>query len=502
MTPDIPASPEPLSPQAFASPESESPPPSLPCPASPEASSSPPRVSSEPPSSSSSASPEPPFSLPPASPEAPSLTPRVSPEASSPPPRVSPEVPFPRSPVSPEAPSPPSPVSLEPPYPPSPPAPFSPPASPPRLLLGSTEDVLGAVPYLLGFHPADSLVVIGLTGSPSRSRLHLTVRWDLPLGPGGLGQIAPLFGKEGVTQVVVVGYGSGPLVTPAVDEALALFRRSELTVVDALRVEDGRYWSYGCSRSDCCPADGVPYERRAGAVAAEAVLHGLVALPDRQALERSLDPVTGPAREAMREATGRLAGELRGRLAGCRDADGFAAEFVADGMARVREAIVTYASGGRLGEDQAVRLGLGLAVIRIRDEAWALVTDESQDTHLKLWHDLTRRLEPRFVPPVASLLGLVAWRRGDSALAGVALTRAHEADPGYSMANLLAHAIHHLVPPHVLNDRMPSPEELDREMGSPRMAWLLPMAALLEDPGGPGPGREAAAGPSRSRVTG
>lgn len=187
----------------------------------------------------------------------------------------------------------------------------------------------------------------------------------------------------------------------------------------------------------------------------------------------------------MREATGRLMEELSGRLTGCRDADEFAVEFVAEGVARVREAIATCASGGRLDDDQAVRLGLDLAVIRVRDEAWALVGDDSHDVHLKLWHDLTRRLEPRFVPPAASLLGLVAWRRGDSALAGVALTRALEADPGYSMAHLLTHAVRHLVPPHALNDRMPSPEELDQEMGSPKMAWLLPMAALLEEPGGP-----------------
>ncbi|MER6177996.1 DUF4192 domain-containing protein [Streptosporangium sp. NPDC001681] len=360
-----------------------------------------------------------------------------------------------------------------------------PPVSQPRLLLGSTEDVLGAVPYLLGFHPTESLVVIGLTGGLPRSRLHLTVRWDLPLASGGLGDIVPLFRKEDVTQVVMVGYGSGPLVTPAIDEAGALFRGGGLTVVDALRVEDGRYWSYGCSRTDCCPVEGVPYERRATVIAAEAILHGLVAWPDRQALERSLDPVTGAARVAMREATGRLMAELSGRLAGCRDADGLAVEFVAEGVTRVREAIATYASGDRLDDDQAARLGLDLAVIRVRDEAWALVTDDGHDAHLKLWHDLTRRLEPRFVPPAASLLGLVAWRRGDSALAGVALTRALEADPGYSMAHLLMHAIHHLVPPHALNDRMPSPEELDQEMGSPKMAWLLPMAALLEEPGGP-----------------
>ncbi|MGC5011692.1 DUF4192 domain-containing protein [Streptosporangium sp. DT93] len=357
--------------------------------------------------------------------------------------------------------------------------------SPPRLLLGSTEDVLGAVPYLLGFHPDESLVVIGLTGGPATSRLHLTVRWDLPLAADGLGRILPLFEKEGVTEVVVVGYGPGPLVTPAVDAAVAHVRGGGLTVVDALRVEQGRYWSYACSRSDCCPADGTPYERQAGAVAAEATLQGLVALPDRQTLERSLDPVTGPGRAAMREATVRVTRETRDRLTGCRDADGFAAEFVADGMARVREAIAVYASGGRLGDDQAARLGLDLAVIRIRDEAWALITDDDHDTHLRLWHDLTRRLEPRFVPPVASLLGLVAWRGGDSALAGVALGRAYEADPGYSMANLLLHAIRSLVPPHALNDRMPSPEDLDQEMGSPRTAWLLPMVVLLDETGGP-----------------
>ncbi|GAA3029271.1 DUF4192 domain-containing protein [Streptosporangium longisporum] len=364
-------------------------------------------------------------------------------------------------------------------------------------MLGSTEDVLGAVPYLLGFHPAESLVVIGLTGGPATSRLHLTVRWDLPLPPDGLGQVVPLFRKEGVTEVVVVGYGPGPLVTPAVDAAVALFRAGRLTVVDALRVEQGRYWSYGCSRSDCCPVDGTPYERRAGAVAAEATLQGLVALPDRQTLERSLDPVTGSERVAMREATARVTREMRDRLAACRDADGFATEFVADGMARVREAIAVHASGGRLDDDQAARLGLDLAVIRIRDEAWALITDDDHDVHLKLWHDLTRRMEPRFVPPVASLLGLVAWRRGDSALAGVALGRAHDADPGYSMANLLLHAIRTLVPPHALNDRMPSPEDLDQEMGIPKMAWLLPMAVLLDDTGGPGRGAVTAGVPAQ-----
>ncbi|MFJ2032740.1 DUF4192 domain-containing protein [Streptosporangium sp. NPDC087985] len=357
-----------------------------------------------------------------------------------------------------------------------------PPDSQPHLLLGSTEDVLGAVPYLAGFHPAESLVLIGLKGRPPRGRLHLTVRWDLPLTASGLGQIITLLRKERVGQVIVIGYGPGPLVTPAVDVAVVLLRQGGVTLVDVLRVENGRYWSYICSRPDCCPADGTPYEQGASAIAAEATVHGLVALPDRETLERSLDPFDGAARLAMRQATARVTEELRGRLAGCEDLGGFATEFVADGVARVRAAIATYAAGERLDDDQAVRLGLDLAVIRIRDEAWALAANAANDVHRRLWQDLTRRLEPRFVPPAASLLGVVAWCAGDSALAGIALIRACEIDPGYSMAKLLMHALHHLLPPQVLRERMPSPEELDQEMGSPRKAWLLPVISLLEEP--------------------
>ncbi|MGV9533721.1 DUF4192 domain-containing protein [Streptosporangium sandarakinum] len=355
----------------------------------------------------------------------------------------------------------------------------------PGLLLRSTEDILGAVPYLLGFHPADSLVAIGLQGRPPRGRLHLTVRWDLPPVDPDAAQVAAVFRREGATQVILAGYGTGPLVTPSMDEAVAAFRRGGLVVVDALRVEDGRYWSYLCSRSGCCPPDGTPYDPRAGEIAARATVRGLVAFPDRESLARSLDPVGGAAREAMRQATARVTREIGERLAVCGDVDGFAAEFVADGVARVRAAIGAYAAGGRLDDEQAARLGLDLAVVRVRDEAWALVTDDSCDVHRRLWQDLTLRLEPRFVPPAASLLGVVAWREGDSALAGIALTRAHEADPGYSMANLLMHALRHLVPPQALKDRMPSPEELDQEMGSPRAAWLLPMISLLEETGTP-----------------
>ena len=126
-------------------------------------------------------------------------------------------------------------------------------------------------------------------------------------------------------------------------------------------------------------------------------------------------------------------------------------------------------------------------MIRIRDEAWTLITDDTDDAHIRLWQDLDPAAGARFVPPAASLLGMAAWRQGDAALAGIAADAGCEIDPDYSMANLLMHALRHLLPPHVLKERMPSPEELDQEMGSPTMAWLLPHDRLvggIDDHGG------------------
>lgn len=352
----------------------------------------------------------------------------------------------------------------------------------PKLELFSPADVLAAMPYLVGFHPADSLVVAGLAGSHVR----LTLRWDLPLGSADLGRMVPLLRREAVTRVFVVGYGPGALVTPAVDAATRLLRAEGIRVTDSLRAEGGRYWSYACDSATCCPAEGTPYDTERSPIAAQAVVHGMVALPDRGSLLRSVEWCGGAA---MREAALRVMAELEALPEpGEPRADEVAARFVTEGLARVRAAIGLYDTGGRLDDDGAARLGLDLAVIRVRDEAWALIDD--RDAHIALWRDLTRRLEPDHVAPAASLLAAAAWHRGECTLAGMALERALAADPGYSMAHLLRQALVHMMSPALLRDRMPTPEELDDEMGPPRAIWLAPLRALLARglTGGPGPG--------------
>ncbi|MEV5407336.1 DUF4192 domain-containing protein [Thermopolyspora sp. NPDC052614] len=361
----------------------------------------------------------------------------------------------------------------------------------PRMLLATPADLLCAVPYLLGFHPVDSLVVAGFTGWPPDGRLRLTTRWDLPVAAGSLRRLPLLLGREGVAQVMLVGFGAGALVTPAVDEAARLLREAGIEVAEALRAEGGRYWSYLCRNVRCCPAEGVPYDAVASPIAAQATMHGMVALPDRTSLERSVAPLDGPMRQAMRQATARAVAEVGRDLAAAACPDAFAAAYVTAGLGRVRAALRAYGRGDRLCDDEAARLGLDLAVIRIRDEAWTLLDDATIGVHLDLWRDLTRRLEPRFTPPAASLLGVAAWRNGDCALAGIAVERALAADPAYSLARLLQEGLRHLISPNILRSGMPSPQDLDEQMGRPTAAWLTPLVALLDDDADRSPGPKA-----------
>ena len=350
--------------------------------------------------------------------------------------------------------------------------------SEPTLTLSTPADVLAAVPYLLGFHPADSLVVIGMSGPLGHGRIEVSTRWNLPLSPGALQPVVAMFRRERVTHAIIVGYGPGPLVTPAVDEARALAEREGIRICEALRAHEGRFWSYVC---DCCDAEGTPFDISSSQVAAAATVQGLVALPDRESLKRTVESLAGPVRLAMRRATAEAADELRARLAATADHDLFARGFVEDGLIRVRSAILAYTAGSRVDDRTAARIGLDLTVIRIRDEAWTLIDQTAPRAHLTLWKDLARRLEPRFAPPAAALLGVAAWQVGDCALASIALERALSIDPAYSMAKLLTHALGHFISPQALRERMPTPTDLDTAMGAPRASWLLPLLHLLDD---------------------
>ena len=313
--------------------------------------------------------------------------------------------------------------------------------TPPAIRIASPGDLLAVVPYLLGFHPFRSIVVVGTR--PPRNRVHIAFRYDLPDPPDPAcahdiaAHAASVLAREHVTSAVIAGYGPGTLVTPAVQEFHAQLADAGVGLADMLRVEDGLYWSYLCQNPECCPPDGVPFGQAVSPVAAAAVTSGMTALPGREDLAATITPDDGPARDVMRQAT---AGAQQWAAGLTRDPSTARAQVAASGCQLVRAAIAAYRDGDRLSDTDAARLSALISDLRVRDEAWVLIDAMDIGPHLALWTDMTRRAVTG-VAACASLLAFAAWTAGNGALASIALDRALDDDPHYRLAHLITEAI-------------------------------------------------------------
>lgn len=323
-------------------------------------------------------------------------------------------------------------------------------------------ELLQAIPYLLGFHPHDSLVLVGLHDG----RLTVTARLDLPAGEVGAGaRVAGVpatiahtvraLAEGGATEVIAAVYGDGSAAArgdglpgrEVVQTLSAEAGRRGVTLLDAMLVSEGLWWSYLCSRSDCCPSEGTPVPDTTSSFAVAATVDGVVPLVDRAALAALLDPVDPDSRRA-----------LRAGIAGAQDAT---VQAVLSGGRRrhdrsVVRRIFAAARAADLpgwdgvGDDDAAVFGAALAATAVRDAVWMGVDDGRIDGR-ELWRDLGRRLPAPYCAAPLFLFGWSAWRAGHGALASIAAERTVAADPTYTAADLLLAALDHGVDPR----RMP-----------------------------------------------
>jgi hypothetical protein len=330
--------------------------------------------------------------------------------------------------------------------------------------LRTPTDVIAAVPYLLGFHPTDSVVVVGL----SARQVVFNVRADLP-APGAppdevalvAGDMSRVLASHGADRALVIGYGPPAQVTRAVFAVRDVLARDGVDVVEMLRVSDGRYWSYMCASPDCCPPDGTPFDTSGTEIAASATFAGRVVMPDRTSLTCIVAPPEGVELLAIERATARALADLAGELP-----DGPTA-----GAARRRAAVRMFTTGlerhrhgSRLDDDELARFTLLIRAVDARDAVWQriLAAGWSLDPHVDLWRDVVRRARPDLAVAPAALLAFTAWRAGDGALAWFAVQRALAEDPDYSLAHLVGEALMRALPPTALDRVSPRPRRTRR----------------------------------------
>jgi hypothetical protein len=331
----------------------------------------------------------------------------------------------------------------------------------PQIRVGNPGELIETVPYLMGFHPVESLTLVGFSGGRGRpQRVTVTVRVDLPNRPDQLGDLTALtqaFRTSRTESVVAIlhtdRFTGDPRARPELceleDRVVCGLRGLALEVSDVLVASADRWWSMWCEQPECCPAEGTSRAGQGSAAVAAATYAGLVALPDRQALAESIAG-SGPVERA---ALGPLLAEARARRA----ADVDRAEQRADSAAILEAARCYPAELATITDEDLAWFGVALSEPRIRDLVWLAVDARAVDASALL-HLLHTRLPKEYAVHPLFLYGWVQWRAGSGTLALMAAEQVLAIDPGYSAARLLVEAVRRGLDPV----RTPALSELPR----------------------------------------
>jgi len=318
-------------------------------------------------------------------------------------------------------------------------------APPTRLRVSGPADFVAVVPYLVGFHPRESVVALLFRDG----RVLVSARVDLP--PPGLtrqlsAHLRQVVARHGVEEVVLVGYADDPARGRRVLESL--LAAPPTRVRHALLVAAGRWWSLTC-RDGCCPGEGSPHDPAGHPLAAEAVLAGLAPVRDRSVLR---EQVAGPPAREQARLLGRLA-PLHDRVRGLGTA----------GAARLMAVTVRRCLDGAdpLQEVDALLLAALAHQLVVRDVAWALMDRRDADDHVRLWGRVVARAPDLFALGPLGLLGAAAWIAGEGALQNCCVERLERLDPGYTLTGVLSDLSEKALPPSTWEDMA---EEVRREV--------------------------------------
>lgn len=315
------------------------------------------------------------------------------------------------------------------------------------LLLRSPDAVLAALPYLLGFTPRESAVLLWVR----RHRILLTQRVDLPsAGVEWTSWLDTVWSHQASHQAddLVVVLATSRSDAGALAEALvARADDADVPVRDVLRVADGRWWSLLCEETSCCPPQGraIDAEIRA-AVAAEFTVMGVAPMADRAALVRTLD-ADADLVQRRRAATEHAAAEVP---EGSGDREPW------------REASLTLALevlrvGSAPADADAPRLVVAMSDIRVRDTLlWECARAEATELRpaLDVLSDAVRGAPDGRVAPTATVCAAVAWLLGDGARSLIAVERALNDDPHYSLALLILQSLQAGLPPETWREAL------------------------------------------------
>ncbi|MCH0558764.1 DUF4192 domain-containing protein [Streptomyces sp. MUM 16J] len=376
-----------------------------------------------------------------------------------------------------------------------------------QVTLRTPAELADALPYLLGYRPEDSMVLVALHDHEGRGRFGGRARlgipaseedWEAAARQLAQGLVAGSERRRGVRPQQMVAYvcqepapgESGRDVKRRLGRLAHLLRTRcgdlGVPVIEALCISDGHFWSYCCPKEGCCPEGGTPMGLPGTSVLAAAATYAGI----------QVRGTLGEMRARLRpwETAGTLEQEVALDTAGTtlmpRMLDEATCTDVAEETLALTERIIrrfaaaapvsgTHRADLRddrlLRHDEAAALIFGLQDRTTRDQAAAWMEGEEAGPALRLWRSLARRCVGPYGEHAAApltLAGWVAWSTGDELEAREALAMALGADPDYLFARLLHQAC---------NDGL-DPESIRRCLRAARSGHTSARSAERPDP--------------------
>jgi hypothetical protein len=343
-----------------------------------------------------------------------------------------------------------------------------------QVTLRTPAELADALPYLLGYRPEDSIVLVALHDREWRGRFGGRARLGIPGQTDDWPSVAQQLARglvtgserRGARPESMVAYlcqeprsgETGRDVMERLRPLAHLLRTAcgslDVPVVEALCISGGRFWSYCCPSEDCCSPQGESMGLPGTSVlAAAATYAGLQVRGSLREFRARLAPWETAAALEQEAALDAASMDLVPRILDAESRAEVAAEAL--GLARRvmgRLADAPSVSGTLqsdlrddelIGHDEAAALVLALQDRTTRDRAAEWMEGDDAGPALRLWRTLARRCVGPYGEHAAApltLAGWVAWSTGDELEAREALAMALGADPSYLFARLLHQA--------------------------------------------------------------
>lgn len=301
----------------------------------------------------------------------------------------------------------------------------------PRVEITNPDEFTQIVPYLIGFTPEESLVIVVVT----EGAVAVTARVDIAdIDPPGQAEslLDRMWARFPDAEANLVAYtaeehAGWTLLQRCVDHLPA-------DTVSQTLVVDGDTWHLPDGESG--------QTNRYGRVAADASYHGLQRLPSRSELVASL--ASPPETDELAARMGTALDQLPRP-----DDTGAVITRMGELVRRNLPANADEAPFPRMDVGDAAQLAVLAQHGKAREAALLSITREDAREHLALWRTVVNTVPDYAAEAPLFLTGMAAWVAGEGALAAITLERSEQiGEPGlYGPARLLSELIDQVVPP-------------------------------------------------------